>query len=153
MDPYVRPSHPYSVTSLMNLYQVYQIVLILKLAICVCDCKGELHYVYVIAVDTGNSVEASAPISVGGVTLQDLLLYDAWHILRFTLFGDVNRENFGSISHWCYIGNYVQHHWAWRKVGSILINLLNLLNKFILKAQFWWDRETCSNISSPCLHN
>lgn len=77
MDPYVPPSHPSSVTSLMNMYQAYQIVLILKLALCVCDCKGELHYVYVIAIDTGNSVEASPPISVGGVTLQDLLLYGA----------------------------------------------------------------------------
>lgn len=77
VDPYVPPSHPSSVTSLMNMYQVYQIVLILKLALCVCDCKGELYYVYVISVDTGNSVEASPPISVGGVTLQDLLLYGA----------------------------------------------------------------------------
>ena len=77
VDPYVPPFHPSSVTSLMNMYQVYQIVLILKLALCVCDCKGELYYVYVISVDTGNSVEASPPISVGGVALQDLLLYGA----------------------------------------------------------------------------
>lgn len=77
VDPYVLPSHPSSVTSLMNMYKVYQIVLILKLALCVCDCKGELYYVYVISVDTGNSVEASPPISVGGVALQDLLLYGA----------------------------------------------------------------------------